>query len=246
LWQRLQDDDGSLDQKHQYEDEAAESSICDFIDDEEEPDESDADAQEMTRTTCNALRNRRNWKETEFQCPLCADLRVVLRHLLHRKWSIMTNDSDWNDDCQIPLHKRNQLVQLNFTSNHIAILRVDDIISFPPKAYAMWIRTATWRRQTGTGRRIIWYFRTFTCNREMGIVNYCVQPLENTTMFICRNSRSWDWTTNVQEMWGKRCSLVRSACAGKFRDKHLMLTIFKIEAAFSPPRTGGTMNCIHG
>jgi hypothetical protein len=31
------------------------------------------------------LRNRRNWKETEFQCPLCADLRVVLRHLLRRK-----------------------------------------------------------------------------------------------------------------------------------------------------------------
>jgi hypothetical protein len=59
--------------------------MSDFIDDDEEPDESDADAQEMTRTTCNALRNRRNWKETEFQCPLCADLRIVLRHLLRRK-----------------------------------------------------------------------------------------------------------------------------------------------------------------
>ena len=81
-----QDNDGSKDEKQQYEDEAEESSMCDFIDDgEEEPDESDPDAQEMTRTACDALRNRRNWKETEFQCPLCADLRVVLRHLLRRK-----------------------------------------------------------------------------------------------------------------------------------------------------------------
>jgi transcription elongation factor Elf1 len=31
------------------------------------------------------LRNRRKWKETEFECPLCADLRVVLRHLLRRR-----------------------------------------------------------------------------------------------------------------------------------------------------------------
>jgi len=60
--------------------------VADFInDDEEEPDESDADAQEMTRETCDALRNRRKWKETEFKCPLCADLRVVLRHLLRHK-----------------------------------------------------------------------------------------------------------------------------------------------------------------
>jgi hypothetical protein len=59
--------------------------MSDFIDDEEEPDESDADAQEMTRTACIAMRNRRNWKESDFQCPLRADLRVVLRHLLRRK-----------------------------------------------------------------------------------------------------------------------------------------------------------------
>ena len=81
-----QDNDGSKDEKQQYEDEAEESSMGDFIDDgEEEPDESDPDAQEMTRTAFAALRNRRNWKEAEFQCPLCADLRVVLRHLLRRK-----------------------------------------------------------------------------------------------------------------------------------------------------------------
>jgi hypothetical protein len=60
--------------------------MADFIDDdEEEPDESDADAQEMTRATMDALRNRRKWKETEFHCPLCADLRVVLQHLLRHK-----------------------------------------------------------------------------------------------------------------------------------------------------------------
>ena len=83
---RPQDNDGDQNEKHQFEDEAEESSIEDFIDDEEEePDESDADAQEMTRATCDALRNRRNWKEAEFQCPLCADLRVVLRHLLRHK-----------------------------------------------------------------------------------------------------------------------------------------------------------------
>lgn len=41
-----QDNDGSKDEKQQYEDEAEESSMSDFIDDgEEEPDESDPDAQ---------------------------------------------------------------------------------------------------------------------------------------------------------------------------------------------------------
>jgi hypothetical protein len=54
-----------------------------FIDDE--PDESDSDAQQLARTTCAALRNRRTWKETEFQCPLCADLRTILTMLLKRK-----------------------------------------------------------------------------------------------------------------------------------------------------------------
>ncbi len=58
--------------------------MSDFIDDEE-ADESDADDERERATTCEALRNRRKWKETEFECPLCADLRVVLRHLLRRR-----------------------------------------------------------------------------------------------------------------------------------------------------------------
>lgn len=55
-----------------------------FIDDEE-PDESDADARELTKSTIAALRNRRKWKETEFECPLCADIRAILNLLLKRK-----------------------------------------------------------------------------------------------------------------------------------------------------------------
>jgi hypothetical protein len=58
--------------------------MSDFIDDEE-ADESDADDEQELAATCEALRNRRKWKETEFECPLCADLRVVLRHLLRRR-----------------------------------------------------------------------------------------------------------------------------------------------------------------
>ena len=73
-----------MDEKHQYEDEAEESSMGDFIDDAE-ADESDADDEQELATTCEALRNRRKWKETEFECPLCADLRVVLRNLLRRR-----------------------------------------------------------------------------------------------------------------------------------------------------------------
>ncbi len=57
--------------------------MSDFIDDDE-ADESDPDAQEQAKTACEALRNRRKWKETEFECPLCADLRVIVRHLLRR------------------------------------------------------------------------------------------------------------------------------------------------------------------
>jgi hypothetical protein len=72
-----------LDKRHQYEDEADETD-ADFIDDND-PDESDSDAQQMTKEAVAALRNRRKWKETEFECPLCADLRVVLGHLLKRK-----------------------------------------------------------------------------------------------------------------------------------------------------------------
>ena len=79
-----QDHEEALDEKQQYEGEAEESSMSDFIDDEE-ADESDADDERERATTCEALRNRRKWKETEFECPLCADLRVVLRHLLRRR-----------------------------------------------------------------------------------------------------------------------------------------------------------------
>ena len=86
----LQEDGAEEDEKTRYEDEAEESDDNDFIDDEDdenddEPDESDDDVKDMAKTTFAALRNRRKWKESEFQCPLCADLRVVLRHLLKRK-----------------------------------------------------------------------------------------------------------------------------------------------------------------
>lgn len=62
----------------------------DFINDkdddnDDEPDENDDDNKELTKATIASLRNRRKWKETEFECPLCADLRVVLRHLLKKK-----------------------------------------------------------------------------------------------------------------------------------------------------------------
>jgi hypothetical protein len=57
--------------------------MADFINDE--PDEEDDNARAMTKNTINALRNRRKWQESEFQCPLCADMRVILRTLLHHK-----------------------------------------------------------------------------------------------------------------------------------------------------------------
>ena len=66
-----------------YEDEAEEDNDS-FIDDDE-PDESNSDAQEMTREACASLRNRRKWKETASECLLCADLRIVLKHLLNKK-----------------------------------------------------------------------------------------------------------------------------------------------------------------
>ena len=78
-----ENDDDDLDAKEHYEEEAAEDDDS-FIDNDD-PDESESDAQKMTKQTFAALRNRRKWKETEFECPLCADLRVVLRHLLKRK-----------------------------------------------------------------------------------------------------------------------------------------------------------------
>lgn len=78
-WQEsdLEDD---LDERHQYEDEAEESDE-DFIDDDE-PDESDPDAAAMTKSAIAALRNRRSFQESNMQCLLCQDFRVLLRHLL--------------------------------------------------------------------------------------------------------------------------------------------------------------------
>jgi hypothetical protein len=78
-------DPNSDENKNEYEDEAEESDMDDDFIDDAEPDESNDEAQALARETCDALRNRRKWKETEFECPLCADLRVVLRHLLKRK-----------------------------------------------------------------------------------------------------------------------------------------------------------------
>jgi hypothetical protein len=69
----------------EYEGEAEESDMDDSFIDDADPDESDDEAKEMTRETCESMRNRRKWKETEFECPLCADLRVVLKHLLRRE-----------------------------------------------------------------------------------------------------------------------------------------------------------------
>ena len=73
------------DTKNEYEDEAEESENDDDFIDDAEPDESDEEAKVMTRETCESLRNRRKWKESEFECPLCADIRAILRLLLKRK-----------------------------------------------------------------------------------------------------------------------------------------------------------------
>ena len=70
----------ALDERREYEDEAEESD-ADFIDDDE-PDESDSDAADMTHAACNALRNRQSFRDTALGCPLCQDMRVVMRHLL--------------------------------------------------------------------------------------------------------------------------------------------------------------------
>jgi hypothetical protein len=66
--------------RHEFEDEAEESDE-NFIDDEE-PDESDSDAADMTHAACNALRNRKTFQDISWGCPLCQDMRVVMRHLL--------------------------------------------------------------------------------------------------------------------------------------------------------------------
>ena len=78
------DDHEAEDEKHHLEGEAEETDN-DFIDDDE-PDESDSDAVAETRSAIKALRNRRVFKETTLSCPLCQDLRVVLRHLLALEW----------------------------------------------------------------------------------------------------------------------------------------------------------------
>ncbi len=76
LLHRVQSEDV---EKHELEDEAAESDN-NFIDDD--PDESDSDAAAMVQQEARALRNRTNWKENHTACWLCKDMRAVLRHLL--------------------------------------------------------------------------------------------------------------------------------------------------------------------
>ena len=72
-----------LDEKHEFEDEAEESADKDFIDDSD-IDESDSDAIIMAKETYAALSNRRKWKDLlqKPSCPLCADLRIMLGHML--------------------------------------------------------------------------------------------------------------------------------------------------------------------
>ncbi len=73
---------GIRQEKHKYEDDAEESDMDSFIDDEE-PDESDSEAQQMVFKTAKSLRNRRSWRTHEVTaCALCNDMRIVLGHLL--------------------------------------------------------------------------------------------------------------------------------------------------------------------
>jgi len=67
--------DSDLDEKQQYEGEASEDN--DFIDDG-----SEESATHEVSNACAAMRSRSNWQTTQVECPLCADLRVVLSHLL--------------------------------------------------------------------------------------------------------------------------------------------------------------------
>jgi hypothetical protein len=71
-----------MDEKQQYEDEAEESACDDFIDDDD--DESCSSAACEVRSAVAAMRNRRSWQNALDRptCPLCADLKVVLSHLL--------------------------------------------------------------------------------------------------------------------------------------------------------------------
>lgn len=70
---------------------------CDIDEDDEADENSDEDDEDMNDDTdsdfkrfaiseaCAALRNRRKFKASQNTCPLCADLRVVLGHLLGLK-----------------------------------------------------------------------------------------------------------------------------------------------------------------
>lgn len=68
-------------EKHEYEDEAVESNDS-FINDEEHSTASGSADGAQLRSACAALRSRRSWQAMQSSCPLCADLRTVLTHLL--------------------------------------------------------------------------------------------------------------------------------------------------------------------
>jgi hypothetical protein len=68
-------------EKHQYEDEAEETDDG-FINDDDETDASGSVNAAELKSACAALRNRRSWRAMQSACPVCADLRVILRHLL--------------------------------------------------------------------------------------------------------------------------------------------------------------------
>lgn len=71
--------DSDLDQKQEYEGEAEEDDD-DFIDDESE--EVGSDISSQVRGACAAVRNRRTWQDMQSTCPVCADLRAILCHIL--------------------------------------------------------------------------------------------------------------------------------------------------------------------
>ncbi len=78
----LQYTSGSEEQeKHEYEDEAVESDD-DFINDEDESGESGSADDTQVRSAIASMRSRRSWQEIQTSCPVCADLRAVLCHLL--------------------------------------------------------------------------------------------------------------------------------------------------------------------
>jgi hypothetical protein len=68
-------------EKHEYEDEAEES-VDGFINDDDETDASGSANAAQLRSACAAMRNRRSWRAMQSACPVCADLRAILMHLL--------------------------------------------------------------------------------------------------------------------------------------------------------------------